>query len=159
MASRGRAVNRVLLDTLLAEREIHRGLATIARAMDDRDWDALRAMLLPDATAELGRGRLSGRDAIVDFIRSFLDACGPTQHLLGNVLIDVRGTEATSRAYVSDLHKGLGGKSMLTFSTLGDYHDQWRHVDGAWRVSHRTKLNRATLGDVSIFGRDPGTSE
>lgn len=144
------------LDLLLAEREIHRGLVTIARAMDERDWDSFRAVLLPDATADLGTGLVSGRDAIVAFIRSFLDACGPTQHLLGNVLIDVRGREATSRAYVSDMHKGLGEQSEVTFSTLGDYHDRWRLDDGAWRLAHRTKLNRATVGDISIFDRVNG---
>ena len=142
------------LDTLLDEREIHRSLVTIARAMDERDWSALRAVLLPEATADLGTGPLAGRDAIVDLIRSFLDACGPTQHLLGNVLIEVHGEEATSRTYVSDVHKGRGQKSSLTFSTLGDYHDRWRREQGAWRLSHRTKLNRATLGDISIFAQD-----
>lgn len=141
------------LDRLLDEREIHRKLIGIARAMDQRDWNAFREILLPDATADLGAGPLSGRDAIARFIAGFLDACGPTQHLLGNVLIEVEGDEATSRAYVSDVHKGLGAKAEVTFSTLGDYHDQWRRVDGAWRLQHRTKLNRATLGDISIFDR------
>lgn len=141
------------LDTLLAEREIYRAVVRLARAMDERDWSALDDILLLDATAELGMGPVSGRDNIVAFIRSFLDDCGPTQHLLGNMLIDVDGDEARSRCYVSDMHKGLGEKSHLTFSTLGDYHDTWRKVDGRWRMSHRTKLNRATLGDISVLGR------
>lgn len=140
-------------DTLLAEREIQRNLVAIARAMDERDWDALRHVLLAEATADLGLGLITGREAIVDFIRGFLDACGPTQHLLGNVLIDVSGDTASSRSYVSDMHLGLGTKSTLTFSTLGDYHDQWLRVGGGWRLSHRTKLNRAKLGDISIFDR------
>jgi len=145
-----------LIDVLLAEREIHRTLVAIERAMDERDWGALGGMLLPDATADLGMGTLMGREAIIGLIRSFLDACGPTQHLLGNVLIAVQGDEATSRAYVSDVHKGTGEKSALTFSTLGDYHDRWRSVEGIWRLVHRTKLNRATLGDISIFERGTG---
>ena len=139
------------LDRLLAEREIHRALIRVARAMDERDWAAFDDVLLPEATADLGLGLVSGRDAIVSLIRRFLDACGPTQHLLGNVLVEVAGQEATSRAYVSDMHLGLGTKSALTFSTLGDYHDRWQRVDGVWRMSHRMKLNRATLGDISLF--------
>jgi hypothetical protein len=145
-----------LLDTLRAEREIYRALVAIARAMDDRDWEAFGSILLPDATADLGTGTIAGREAIVSFIRGFLDACGTTQHLLGNVLIDVRGDEASSRAYVSDMHKGAGEKSHLTFSTLGDYQDQWRRVGGVWRLKHRKKHNRATLGDISIFDRGSG---
>ena len=149
-------MTEISLDTLRAEREIHRALVTLARAMDERDWVGFQDLLLPGATADLGTGLISGREAIVAFIRGFLDACGPTQHLLGNVLIDVRGHEAASRAYVSDVHKGRGERSMLTFSTLGDYHDQWRCERGIWRLSHRTKLNRGTLGDIAIFGRDGG---
>ena len=144
------------LDTLLAEREIYRALVRIARAMDDRDWQALDSLLLADATADLGMGAIAGRHEIVAFIRTFLDACGPTQHLLGNVLIEVDGDRAGSRCYVSDMHKGQAEKSHLTFSTLGDYHDKWRKVEGGWRLSHRTKLNRAHLGDISVLGPGPG---
>lgn len=141
------------LEILLAEREIYRAIVRVARAMDERDWAALDDILLADATADLGMGLVTGRDRIVTFIRTFLDDCGPTQHLLGNVLIDVKGDEARSRCYVSDMHKGLGEKAHLTFSTLGDYHDTWRKVDGRWLMCHRTKLNRATLGDISVLGR------
>ena len=144
------------LDTLLAEREIYRCLVRIARAMDDRDWQALDSLLLPEATADLGMGTIAGRKEIVVFMRTFLDACGPTQHLLGNVLIEVDGDQASSRCYVSDMHKGLAEKSHLSFSTLGDYHDSWRKAEGGWRLSHRTKLNRAHLGDISVLGPGPG---
>ncbi len=147
-------MNEPHVERLLAEREIQRNLVSIARAMDQRDWDALRRLLLTETTADLGSGLISGREAIVDFIRGFLDACGPTQHLLGNVLIDVAGDTASSRSYVSDMHLGRGERARLTFATLGDYHDRWLRVDGGWRLSHRTKLNHATLGDVSIFDRN-----
>ena len=143
------------MDDLLAERDIARALTRIARAMDERDWAALDELVWPDATADLGMGPIAGRAEIVAFIRTFLDACGPTQHLLGNLLIDVAGDDATSRCYVSDMHKGQGEKSRLSFSTLGDYHDTWRRVDGHWRLSHRTKLNRAQLGDISVLGPGP----
>lgn len=144
------------LSCLLAEREIQRALVNIARAMDDRDWPALDTLVLADATADLGMGPIAGRAEIVAFIRTFLDDCGPTQHLLGNLLVDVDGEEAHSRCYVSDMHKGLGDKAHLSFSTLGDYHDRWRRIDGRWYLSHRTKLNRAHLGDIRVLGPGPG---
>ena len=143
------------LDRLLAERAIGRAIYAFARAMDERDWRALDGVLASDATAELGTGRLEGRAAIVAQMRSFLDACGPTQHLIGNLVVDVDGDEASSRCYVHDLHQGAGAKSALTFSTLGEYHDRWRRVDGAWRMVHRRKLNRATLGSFEVLGPGP----
>lgn len=141
------------LDELLAEREVTRRLVVLARAMDERDWATATGVFLPDATAELGAGPLCGAEAIVASIRTYLDACGPTQHLLGNVLVDLdlAAGAATSRAYVSDVHLGRGERRDLTFSTLGDYHDRWELHDGAWRIRHRLKLSRGVLGSMDVF--------
>ena len=128
--------------------------------MDERRWDALDALIAADATADFGLGPLAGRPSIVALIRSFLDDCGPTQHLLGNLVVDIasNGVEAQSRCYVSDMHIGAGNKAHLTFSTLGEYHDRWlRHGDRWWLV-HRTKLNRAHLGSSSVLGSGPQRS-
>ncbi|MEH6582840.1 MAG: nuclear transport factor 2 family protein [Halioglobus sp.] len=140
------------LEDLLAEREIYRNLVSFARAMDDRDWKAIDELAIDDLTASFGMGEIQGRSQVVAFIQSFLDNCGPTQHLLGNVIIDVSGNTARSTAYVSDMHVGQGDKSELTFRTLGRYSDQWVKVDGAWLMSHRVKDNGATIGSMDVFG-------
>ncbi len=140
------------LATLLAERDIGRALIRFARAMDARDWDAVRAIMAPDATGELGTGPLASPEAVIGCIRHYLDGCGPTQHLLGNLLVEVDGEHASSQCYVSDMHLGVGDKAHITFSTLGDYHDQWRRIDGVWRMTHRTKRNRAHIGSFEVFG-------
>lgn len=140
------------LATLFVEREIARALTRFARGMDARAWDEVLAVMTPDATGDLGTGPLSTPQAVVDCIRHYLDACGPTQHLLGNLLIEVDGDHATSRCYVSDTHLGPAGKRHLTFATLGDYHDRWERRDGDWRMIHRTKHNHATIGTFEVFG-------
>ena len=140
------------IELLLAEREIARALTRIARAMDARDWDGLAAELTEDVTAELGTGPLSGPAEIIALIRRYLDACGPTQHLLGNLLVEVDGDRASSRCYVSDIHLGPAGREDVTFATLGDYHDRWQRRDGSWKLIHRTKLNRAHIGSFAVFG-------
>jgi hypothetical protein len=100
------------LELLLAERAIARALAEIARAMDERRWEALDGLVAEQATADFGLGPVAGRAAIVGVMRSFLDDCGPTQHLLGNLVVDVAadGAEASSRCYVSDMHVGTGDR-------------------------------------------------
>lgn len=140
------------LQTLLAEREITHALIRFARAMDERDWDVLRTILVDDATSDVGTGPLEGSEALIACIRSYLDACGRTQHLLGNILVDVTGDEAVSKAYVSDMHLSADPDSELTFATLGDYHDRWQRIDGTWRMVHRTKLNRGVVGSFAVFG-------
>lgn len=140
------------LETLLAEREIYRKLVQFARAMDNRDWDTIRPLMTADATAEFGMGEIQGADQIIEFMRGFLDACGTTQHLLGNVLIEIDGDTATSRAYVSDMHLGRDAEVEDTFRTLGDYFDTWVRIDGQWLIEQRIKDNRASIGSMSVFG-------
>ncbi len=143
-----------LLVQLLDERDIARRLMAFARAMDARDWEAVRSLLADDAEAEFGRGPEIGADRIVESIREFLDVCGPTQHLLGNIAVDVDGDTAVSQAYVSDMHLGTGMHATATFSTLGEYRDRWRCIDGEWLIVHRHKESRAVLGSFDVFRRD-----
>ena len=88
-------------------------------------------------------------------MRSFLDDCGPTQHLLGNLTIEVDGTKARSRCYVSDMHLGTGENAQLSFRTLGEYQDQWQHRDGHWWLTRRVKANRGHLGTFAVLGPGP----
>lgn len=141
------------LRTLRDERDIERALNLFARAMDDRDWATMAETLADDAEEDFGTGRLTGSTAIIDMIRGYLDSCGPTQHLIGNILVDVVDDTATSRAYIRDVHLNSAGDPSTRFYTLGDYHDTWRRDgDGRWRITERVKVNRAYVGPLEIFG-------
>jgi 3-phenylpropionate/cinnamic acid dioxygenase small subunit len=133
------------------ERAIERALIRLARAMDDRDWAQVSEIIAEDATGDLGTGTLKGSAAIIELVRSYLDNCGATQHLLGNILVDVSGDHATSRAYVHDLHLSSHSPER-TFHTLGDYHDRWERRSGEWRLIERIKHNRASVGSLEVFG-------
>ncbi|MCV7442682.1 nuclear transport factor 2 family protein [Mycobacterium paraense] len=140
------------LQALLDERDIERTLKQFARAMDDRNWTAMAEILADDAEGDLGTGRLRGSGAIIELIRGFLDNCGPTQHLLGNVVIDVDGDIAISRAYVHDVHLRSDGDPSSRFYTLGDYTDTWqRRPGGSWLLKERIKTNRAHVGPLDVF--------
>lgn len=141
------------LQDLCDERDVQRALIRFARAMDDRDWAVMAEILAEDAQGDLGTGRLRGRAAIIGLIREFLDKCGPTQHFLGNVIVDVTGDTAASRAYVRDVHLDATADSTTRFYTIGDYHDTWRRrPDGSWCLTKRIKANRAYVGTLDVFG-------
>ncbi|WP_395311489.1 nuclear transport factor 2 family protein [Mycobacterium sp. AMU20-3851] len=135
---------------LVDERNIERALILFARAMDNRDWDGMAQILAADAAGDFGTGAVQGSEAIIGLIRGFLDNCGVTQHLLGNVLVDVDGDRAVSRAYVQDLHLSRNDPD-LTFYTLGDYQDRWERRDGRWVLVERIKDNRGTVGTLDVF--------
>jgi ketosteroid isomerase-like protein len=139
------------LQRLCDERDIQRALTLFARAMDDRDWTAMAEILADDAEGDFGTGRLYGSAAIIELIRGYLDSCGPTQHLLGNVVMDVEGDTAFSRAYIRDVHLRADADPSARFYTLGDYNDTWRKADGTWRLTERIKANRAHVGSLDTF--------
>lgn len=138
---------------LCDERDVERALNLFARAMDERDWATMADILDEDAEGDFGTGRLVGRAAIIDTIRGYLDACGPTQHLLGNVIVDVDGDSAATKAYIRDVHLNLGADPSTRFYTIGDYHDAWRRrADGSWCLIERVKANRGFVGTLDVFG-------
>ncbi|GAB5451698.1 MAG: hypothetical protein Hals2KO_20260 [Halioglobus sp.] len=151
------------LQVLLAEREISRNIMAIASAMDGRDWPALAGLLAEDVTADFGAGEVTGAEHLVAYIRSFLDNCGPTQHLIGNVVVDCQSAGdnegdagraervASSRCYVCDTHLSQRDDSDLSFRTLGEYRDEWVCRDGRWLLARRDKNNRATMGSMAVF--------
>ncbi|WP_374021443.1 nuclear transport factor 2 family protein [Mycobacterium sp. HNNTM2301] len=141
------------LRNLCDERDVQRALILFARAMDDRDWDRMAELLTHDAHGDFGMGRVQGSHAIIELIRGFLDACGPTQHLLGNIVIDVEGDTAVSRSYVRDVHLTSTADPSTRFYTIGDYRDTWRRrTDGSWCLTERIKDNRAHVGPLAVFG-------
>ncbi|MBT4512683.1 MAG: nuclear transport factor 2 family protein [Chloroflexi bacterium] len=147
------------LDVLLAEREINRQLVGFARAMDERDWKSLDEITTDDIISSFGLGEIEGRSAMVDFIRHFLDGCGTTQHIIGNVLIDIDGDTATSNSYVSDMHVGKDENENLSFRTLGNYYDEWKRINGVWLMSRREKDSRATIGSIEALGVKPKSKD
>jgi 3-phenylpropionate/cinnamic acid dioxygenase small subunit len=139
------------LETLIAEREIQAQLVRLARAMDNRDWTALEAICTEDVRADFGTGEVSGRREVIDFIRSFLDNCGTTQHLLGNFLFDVTGDRATSQCYVCDMHLSARSDDETSFRTLGNYADEWIRAGDTWKLCRRVKDNRGIIGSMDVF--------
>ncbi len=139
------------LEDLLCEMAIQRQLIKLARAMDEKDWGAIEHVLTPDIYADLGTGGMRGSATVIGLIKSYLENCGTTQHLLGNILIEIDGDTATSESYVSDLHLSKDTSLDISFRTLGNYSDTWVKIDGEWRISKRIKNNRATLGSMTVF--------
>ena len=141
------------LEAMFTRYEIERELIKFARGMDARDWPGLKAILTEDAIADYGQGLVQGAEAVVGVIQSYLETCGPTQHLLGNLLVERDGDSAFSHCYVSDMHLGAGANAHLTFCTLGDYHDRWVLIDGRWRLAERRKDNRGFVGTMDVFAK------
>jgi len=58
-----------------------------AEALDTRRWELFEEVFTPDVVFDFEVWQVEGIEAAVAKIRTFLDGCGPTQHLQGNYRI------------------------------------------------------------------------
>jgi ketosteroid isomerase-like protein len=141
----------VTLEQLLDEARIERVLKRYASALDSRDWAGLDDVFTEDATAHFqGMGHFNGRAAIVALIDGALAMAGGTQHLLGNIVIDVDGDEARSKCYLQAIHAGKGEFAGKAMTVWGEYRDRLRRTPAGWRIVHRELAGIHADGDVGM---------
>jgi hypothetical protein len=133
-------------------RAIELAMTIYAEALDARDWPALDQVFDADVQALTGSPQaVQGRAAFVAMIRSFLDPCGPTQHLLGPTRVDFDGDEARSVTPFRAVHCDTPFATR-TYEALGRYHVAWSRTAEGWRaVSWRYALT-AHIGDPALLG-------
>lgn len=122
-------------------------LGLVAAAIDQRDWDTIRALFTADTHAYGARGI----DALVAQFEAFLGGVGPTQHLLGNHRVTIDGDTARSLSYGRIHHVGAGPKDGSSYECLGEYDDHWVRTTAGWRISRRWFDIRIQIGDFSVL--------
>lgn len=136
---------------LWLERTLHGVLCRYARACDERDWSAMAQVFTPDCRADYGLWHCANREAIVDMVRQHLGGCGPTQHLLGNLLVEPIGESWRSRTSVRAAHRGAGELKALRYDALGEYTDDWVLTSEGWRIAYRRMTMALEMGDRSVL--------
>lgn len=142
------------LQTLIDQRDITHALGTFARILDGRQWPRVSEVFADDVTFEYGLGEKAGIAALIENFSSHLDPCGPSQHLLGSIQVEVDGDSAVSRAYVQARHIGAGDRAHLTLDSNGEYIDQWQRRTEGWRVVRRDVRWFHQIGDYGVFGAE-----
>ena len=118
-------------------------------ALDNRDWQALAEVFTADARVSYGNlGLFEGQAAIVEVARAFIESCGATQHLIGNIRISIDGEQAQARCYVQATHAALQSADARLMTLWGEYRDQLVCSDGRWRISQRSLHIQHVHGDI-----------
>ena len=124
-----------------------------AEALDTRRWELLSEVFVPELEFDFGEWTVASREEAVATIRTYLEDCGPTQHLLGNYRIDVNGDAARSRVYVRAFHVGIGEATGKTYEMGGEYRDELRRTPEGWRSYRREGVVFWELGSRDVLGR------
>ena len=125
---------------LADELAIRQVLAAHSRGVDRADGDILRSCYWDDATVSYG-GPDGPASAFCDVLPGAIRGYARTAHVIGNVLIDLRGSEARVETYVTAYHyRSVADGPDREMIYIGRYLDRMQRRDGVWRISHRTAL-------------------
>jgi hypothetical protein len=129
---------------------------TYAWSLDLREFDGLRSVFAPDATASLRGMECVGVDGIIERISSSILKLDATQHLVSNHQVVIDGDTATCRCQLQSQHavRGTGPNGGDGTFLIGGYYDDRleRRAEG-WRIVHRTLVQTWMTGDYSIIRR------
>ena len=107
------------------------------RGIDQKLWDDLEEVFTPDAVATYsgGKYRFDGRDAIIDFLRRNMGAdTFHSAHRVHQPEIDLTGPDTAVGTWAMDDVVVMTDWN-LTVRGAAFYEDEYRKVDGAWRIS------------------------
>lgn len=123
-------------------------------AIDERDWDTLRQVFVPDATAELGNGTEQGVDAIIGRISGVLSVLDRSQHIVANHRVRLDGDRATCRCYLQAQHVRKAAAAGRNYVVAGRYEDDLVRTPDGWRIAHRRLVVMWTDGNPGVIRGD-----
>ena len=130
-------------------------IATLDRyseCLDTRDWARLDEVFTEDVDMDFEAWHEQGLSKVTKIIRSYLDGCGPSQHLLGNYRIELDGDRASSRCYCRVMHQGKGEHQGKRYETWIEYADWLVRTDSGWLSGKRVARAQMHEGDPSLLG-------
>jgi SnoaL-like domain len=124
---------------LCARRDINDALQRYMRGQDRLDPALHISAFHDDAWVDCGLMNGSARE-FVDFAQGFLAEIESSQHIIGQVRIEMRGQEADGEVYFYAWHRISENGEAKDLSVAGRYIDLYTCKNGAWRISKRREL-------------------
>lgn len=123
---------------LAARRDIHDALCRYMRAQDRLDPVLHRSAFHDDAIVDCGL--MAGTpDEFIAFAQGFLADLDGSQHIIGQVQLDVQGDTASGEVYFYAYHR-VPGEQPMDLSIAGRYVDEYACRNGEWRILKRREI-------------------
>ena len=130
--------NNPQLQQLLDREAIRDCIYRFCRGVDRVDEEALRSVYWPDATGRHGAAQ-GDATSFIDSVLKNRKAGGRAIHLIGNILIELRGDVAAVESYFRTTLDGRNAQDKPQETLLaGRYIDRFERRNGEWRVAART---------------------
>ena len=145
-------------EELLAREHIRNVIYSYCRAVDSRDWDAVRACFASNAT--ISHGSYSGPvDKFLDFAVGILEKMDETLHSVGGISIAFEDGIAKTNATYNSFHHIPGKYEKVgpvptdgvdtDWIVAGRYCDTLERFDGVWKITKRQAYNDWTRREPS----------
>jgi SnoaL-like domain len=118
-------------------------------ALDSKEFEDLRSIFVPEATAMLG-GERSGIESIIERVTQALSSLDSSQHIISNHQIKVDGDSATCRCYLHAQHVRRAAEGSPNYIVAGRYIDRLTRTPEGWRIVRRDLLVDWTDGNVRV---------
>lgn len=124
---------------LAARRDIQKALMRYMRGQDRLDRELHLSAFHEDAYVDCGMMAGTASE-FVDFAQNFLADLGGSQHLIGQIDLDVSGDTATGEVYFCAWHRlTIDGVDNDLF-VAGRYVDDYACRNGEWRILRRREI-------------------
>lgn len=130
-------------------------LARYCDALDQRRWELLTEVFTSDASADYGSvGTPAGVEAITTAIRRTIDDLDATQHLIGNLQVQVHGDTATAQCYLISQHVRSAQPGGEEYLLGGRYVDELARTADGWRITFRRLHRMWASGNRDVVRRN-----
>jgi 3-phenylpropionate/cinnamic acid dioxygenase small subunit len=122
-------------------------------ALDTKDWDLLANCFAAEPVFVHPGGRLTGFDEILARTSAALNPLDATQHLLGNVVVDVAEDTAHASSYFQAQHVRTGAPGGEHYIIAGRYADTLVRTGAGWRIAERVQTYLWRAGNRAVVAR------
>lgn len=108
----------------------------LARSVDRVDEELMRSLFWPDATDDHGLFAGTAEDYVA-WVVPLLQSMNGTQHVIGNILVELDGPAARAESYFVAYHQIGEGSEAIDMIAAGRYFDRFEKRGDEWKFSHR----------------------
>lgn len=141
------------LQTLLDRQAIAELCVQYTFALDAKNWALLESCFAPDPVFVHPGGRLAGFDEILGRTSAALTPLDRTQHLLGNIDVEVDGDTGRASTYFHAQHVRAGTPGGDLYVIAGRYEDAVVRTDAGWRIRERVQSYLWRSGNRAVVAR------
>lgn len=141
------------LQAMADRQEVAEVCIRYAFALDTKDWQLLESCFAASPVFLHPGGRLDGFPDILERTKAALGPLTATQHLLGNILVQVSGDRATSSCYFHAQHVRTETPGGDLYIIAGRYDDTLLRTPDGWRIAERRQTYLWRAGNRAVVAR------